>query len=254
MTLIDELIERMARGLTALAPDDARRFFHGTYLRTTEAVAAEIRRGGFGDGEWVEQWDVAFASLYLDAFDRFSAGEATSGPWRVAFAATRGDRLPPLRHVLLGINAHVNFDLPQALLVMIDDASFDDSALMARRAADHEHIDHVLASRLVAEDELLREVEQPGDRGLLDRIQVLSRLGTNRFLREARRKVWRNAVELSQARRRGADELQQRLAELEHLAMRRVADLVRPRNVIFELARRGFGVALPTRTTRPEPR
>ena len=61
MTSIDELIERMARSLTALAPDDARRFFHGTYLRTTEAVAAEIGRGGFWDGGWVEQWDVAFA-------------------------------------------------------------------------------------------------------------------------------------------------------------------------------------------------
>ena len=247
MSDIDDLIARMKQGLAALAPDDARRFFHGTYMRTTEAVAAEIGRGGFGDGPWVEHWDVAFASLYLDAFDQFSAGQATSGPWKVAFAATRGERLPPLRHVLLGINAHVNFDLPQALLLMIDDASFDDAELMVRRAADHEHIDQVLASRLVAEDELLREVEQPGDRGLLDRIQVLGRLGTKRFLTEARRKVWRNAVELSQSRRRGPQELQRSVAELERLAMQRVADLVRPRNVIFELARRGFGVELPTR-------
>ena len=251
MSDIDELIARMKRGLVALAPDDARRFFHGTYMRTTEAVATEIERGGFGDGQWVEQWDVAFASLYLDAFDQFSAGEATSGPWRVAFAATRGERLPPLRHVLLGINAHVNFDLPQALLLMIDDASFDDAELMARRAADHEHIDQVLASRLVDEDELLREVEQRGDRGLLDRIQLLGRLGTKRFLTEARRKVWRNAVELSRARRRGPHELQQGLAELERLAMQRVADLVRPRNVIFELARRGFGVELPAKDYPP---
>ena len=245
MTPIDELVDRMSRGLAELAPDDARRFFHGTYLRTTEAVAAEIRRGGFRDSQWVENWDVAFASLYLDAFDQFSAGDETSDPWKVAFAATRGDRLPPLRHVLLGINAHVNFDLPQALLVMISDHQFDDAELMEQRAADHEHIDFVLASRLVAEDELLREAEQPGDRGVLDRIQVLSRLGTNRFLREARRKVWRNAVELSRARRRGPEEFEQRLAELEQLAMQRVADLVRPRNVIFELARRGFGVELP---------
>lgn len=248
MTSIDELIERMARSLTSLAPDDARRFFHGTYLRTTEAVAAEIERGGFGDGEWVAQWDVAFASLYLEAFDQFSAGEETSGPWKVAFAATRGDRLPPLRHVLLGMNAHINFDLPQALLAMIADAEFDDAELMAQRAADHGHIDLVLASRLTAEDELLREAEQPGDRGVLDRIQFLGRLGTNRFLREARRKVWSNAVELSRARRRGPEELQRCLADLERLAMRRVADLVHPRNVIFELARRGFGVELPART------
>ena len=29
--------------------------------------------------------------------------------------------LPPLRHVLLGINAHINYDLPQALLAVISD-------------------------------------------------------------------------------------------------------------------------------------
>ena len=105
-----------------------------------------------------------------------------------------------------------------------------------------------MASRLTAEDELLREVERQETGECSTESSFLGRLGTNRFLREARRKVWRNAVELSRARRRGPEELQQRLAELEQLAMRRVADLVHPRNVIFELARRGFGVELPART------
>ena len=38
-------------------------------------------------------------------------------PWRLAFEAPAD--LPALRQVLLGINAHVNYDLPQALLAVI---------------------------------------------------------------------------------------------------------------------------------------
>ncbi len=50
--------------LAAMPPLDPRRHFHSVYLRTTQAVAEEIRTaalGGFLDPEWVERWDVAFA-------------------------------------------------------------------------------------------------------------------------------------------------------------------------------------------------
>ena len=100
---------------------------------------------------------------------------------------------PPLRHVLFGINAHVNYDLPQALLAVISDAQFDDPLVVQRRARDHEHIDAVLSSRVAAEDRSLE-----GKRTTLDRVLTpLNRLGTKRFLTEARQKVWRNARALS---------------------------------------------------------
>src|SRR6266508_2451890 len=117
------------------ARKDARRYFHGTYLRTTRAVGAELETGGFVDPPWVERWDVAFAGLYLDALEADQRGEVPSGPWKVAFAAAdeQATALPPLRHVLLGMNAHINYDLPQALLEVIDDQEFQDPELLARR-------------------------------------------------------------------------------------------------------------------------
>jgi hypothetical protein len=58
--VIEELIARMAALLESLrAEGDQRQYFHATYQRTTIAVAAELRRGGFTDTEWVERWDVA---------------------------------------------------------------------------------------------------------------------------------------------------------------------------------------------------
>jgi Family of unknown function (DUF5995) len=242
---ITALIARMRDIQAGFAPLDPLRHFHSVYTRTTQAVADEIDSGalgGFLDPEWVERWDVAFAQLYLDALDTWTRSPAdTPGPWAVAFRApSERPDAPPLRHVLFGINAHVNYDLPQALLGVISDEQFDDPLVVARRSRDHEHIDRVLGSRVAAEDRSLE-----GNRTILDRLLTpLNRLGTKRFLTEARRKVWRNARALSTARRAGADDYAARLNELEGLSAARVADLIAPGQVILKLARDGFGVLL----------
>jgi hypothetical protein len=241
--VIDELIARMAALLEPLeAAGDQRRYFHATYLRTTIAVAVEIRRGGFADAEWVERWDVVFADLYLDALEGDMAGRRTSRPWSIAFGAPVG--LSPLRQVLLGMNAHINYDLPQALLAVISDEQFDDAGLLARREADHRAIDEVLASRVAAEDDELTRLSGPAP--LLDRLlRPVNRLGSQRFLREAREKVWANATVLSRARRQGPDAYAAVLAQLEELSAAKVTALLAPGPVLLKLAATGFGVRLP---------
>ncbi len=246
MSTLDPLIASMEETCRRLqAVRDERAHFHCTYLRTTKAVAADIAAGGFVDPEWTERWDIAFAQLYLDAFDAWEAGRQPSGPWQVAFATARDPAVPPLRHVLLGINAHVNFDLPQALLAVIEPDEFDDPDLIERRARDHAHVDAILVRRVPDEDRELAKVEEPGDRTAVDRMmQPFNRAGTKRFLKEARRKVWHNARQLNEARRAGGDEYAAELARLEELCRRRVTDLVTPRYVIVSLAVKGFGVRL----------
>jgi hypothetical protein len=241
--MIEELIARMAALLEPLeSAGDKRRYFHATYQRTTIAVAGEIKRGGFADPGWVEEWDVAFAGLYLDALEADLAGRAPSRPWAIAFGAPAG--LPPLRHVLLGMNAHINYDLPQAIVAVISDAQFGDQALIARREADHRAIDGVLASRVAAEAEELGRLSGPAP--LLDRVLApLNRRGTQRFLREARQKVWANAAALSRARRQGPDAYGRVLAQLEGLSAAKVTALQAPGQVVLKLAATGFGVRLP---------
>lgn len=217
------------------------RVFLSTYQRTTLAVGEAADRACFEDPGWVERWDVAFAHLYLDALDAELSGGRSSRPWRLAFAAPPD--LPPLRHVLLGINAHVNYDLPQALLAVISDEDFASRLLMDRRRRDHERIDQVLAARVSAED---RELTASGGSTLLDKVLTpLNRLGSKRFLREARHKVWHNTLELQASRAAGPDEYAARLAELELLSAAKIADLLQPGQVILRLAIAGFGVTLP---------
>jgi hypothetical protein len=242
------LIRRMeAAGAALRERRDSRRFFHATYLHTTRAVRAELAEGGFLDAPWVERWDVAFAALYLDALQASLHGRDVPGPWAAAFAAD--DTVAPLRHVLLGMNAHINYDLPQALLAVISDAEFGDPALLARREADHRHIDQVLAALAGASEGLTLSAERP--RGMTPRLaDQVNRAATRRFLAESRAKVWANAGILARARRDGHARYQARLAELERLAIKRIADLTRPGPVLIRLGACGFGITLPP---GPEP-
>lgn len=232
-----------------IAERDERRHFHGTYLRTTRAVMEDADAGRFRDPEWAKRWGVAFADLYMDAFTTWEAGDEPAGPWRVAFGAAKDADLPPVRHILLGVNAHINYDLPQALLAVITDEELQDDVLMAARAADHAHVDSILVRRVAEEDRRLAGVEEAGDRTIIDGLMSpFNRAGTRRFLKEAREKVWRNTRLLGAARRQGADVYARELSQLEALCEERVADLVTPRFVIMWLAWHGFGVELPARS------
>jgi Family of unknown function (DUF5995) len=240
---VDDLIARMVALLAALETDgDPARHFLATYLRTTQAVRTALDDDLFEDPGWVARWDVDFADLYLAALEAHRRDPASApAPWRRAFGARPS--LKPQGHVLLGVNAHINYDLPQSLVRVIPAADFDDPTALAGRERDHERIDRVLSSRVSAEDVELQHAGDP--RTLLDRVLTpLNHAASQRFLREARAKVWANTAVLHRARLAGDPQYRARLAELEALSAARVADLVRPGPVLIRLAVRGFGITL----------
>jgi hypothetical protein len=241
---IDGVVARMRERLEPLRrAGDPGRYFLSTYLRTTQAVADAVDDGQFEDPAWVEWWDVVFADLYLDALDAYRADPASAPrPWRIAFSAPSD--APPVLHVLLGMNAHINYDLPQALLGVISPAQFSEPRLLSRRGRDHERIDTVLVARVADEDGELRAMSGP--RRALDKVLTpVNRRMTMRFLRESRRKVWLNTTALHDARVSGDDAYRRRLGELEVLSSARVRDLMAPGQVIVRLGVSGFGVLLP---------
>jgi hypothetical protein len=228
--------------LATLPPDlETQRTFLATYRRTTIAVGEQVELGRFEDPAWVDRWDVAFADLYVSALEARVAGEPVSRPWRLAFGASAD--LPPLRRLLLGINAHINYDLPQSLIAVISPEDFDEPALLARRQRDHERIDAILSGRVAAEDD---ELTATSSVRLLDRVlRPLDQAGSKRFLREARQKVWHNTWALHEVRLLGPEAYAARLAELEILSAARIADLLAPGQVVLRLSVGGFGVTLP---------
>jgi hypothetical protein len=241
--VVEKLVARMTAVLEPLeASRDPARFFLATYLRTTRAVGAALAGGVFEDTAWVGEWVVDFAGRYLTALDAHRADPASAPrPWQRAFGADPG--LRPEGHVLLGMNAHINFDLPQSLVAVIPPADFRDPVLLGRRHRDHGRIDDILAVRVGAEDRALQAAG--GRRSAFDRLLApANRRAGQVILRESRRKVWANTRALHEARLRGVADYAARVAELEAASAARVADLLRPGPVLLRLAVHGFGVTL----------
>ena len=240
---MDGVIARMVALQVHLEADgDPARYFLGTYLRITRAIRTAVADGLFEDPSWVAEWDVDFAGFYLDALEAYRRDPATApAPWREAFGAT--STLQPQGHVLLGVNAHINYDMPQSLIRVIPDEDWGNPVALAGRERDHHRIDGVLASLVATED---TELQRVGDRRTpLDRLLTpVNHAASRQFLREARRKVWANTHVLHRAGVAGDGEYRRRLAELEALSADRVADVVRPGPVPLRLAVRGFGVTL----------
>lgn len=114
--VLTEVIQQL-RSLAQQAPD-ASGFFPAMYAHVTTAVRARCRAGTFDNPVAMAAFATTFAGYYTGASgDRPRAARCWQASWDVA-----GDRnLLIVQHLLLGINAHVNYDLPQTVVTVADD-------------------------------------------------------------------------------------------------------------------------------------
>jgi hypothetical protein len=141
---------------TFRARGDRRGAFLAIYERVTGEVGRSIAAGEFADPDWVADYLVAFAERYRRALVAFEA--AATGDCLVSQAA------------LLGINAHVNYDLALAL----DAAGID--ADREARDADREARD---ADHCAVNDVLKRLVDSWSRWGLRRRLATAFRTGSS---------------------------------------------------------------------------
>src|SRR5499426_2084048 len=135
------VIKEMERRFRRLAKDcDHDAIFSLLYLRTTEKFRDTLNSIGYGDPASIVRQDALFADLYFRAFDAFREGEGFVPPaWQIAFAAAGQRRVTAAGNALLGINAHVQRDLPFTLFEL-DQRGFPIS-----------HADHTLVNNFLAQ-------------------------------------------------------------------------------------------------------
>src|SRR5262245_54083415 len=102
---MDQVIERCIRERSKLG------YFAVLYRDVTVRVRDAIAAGRFENGPRMERFDIIFANRYLDALERFWQNQGTSASWATVFQARDAWSLIILQHLLLGMHAHINFDL-----------------------------------------------------------------------------------------------------------------------------------------------
>ena len=95
---------------------DGLKWFNWLYLQVTQAVETRVASGGFSDPAWIAELDVQFARLYLGALRASLSGKPAPDCWQTLFACRDQTRVARIQFALAGINAHINHDLPEAIV------------------------------------------------------------------------------------------------------------------------------------------
>lgn len=186
---IDELFSRWDSG------GDYRAVFICSYRDITGRMQQAVTGGEFEDNHWMEGLDVEFAQIYFDAVGAYDSGTAgVPNCWRIAFDRACQKKSTVLEDLLLGMNAHINHDLPVAL--------YQRSLAPAERPVrerDYEKVNDLLAG-------MIKQIQNDVCSrysfllGFLDRAAgCADELLTDVGIRIARKRAWDNGITLADA-------------------------------------------------------
>jgi Family of unknown function (DUF5995) len=138
------VIDRLRALDTILDDRDGVSWFVKLYLEVTEAVGVAIVPGAFRDPAFLARLDVTFANLFFDALQRATRKPSTTPrAWAPLFEARVNRGIAPIQFALVGMNAHINRDLPLALVSACEAAGVD-LKRAAPEQADFERVNALL--------------------------------------------------------------------------------------------------------------
>ena len=196
------LLDRMSSLIDRWSTEEDRRdVFLRCYRMMTINMHGAIDRGEFSDGPWVGTLLQRFAGFYFDALEQWERGPALAPPvWQLAHESTRVSDAAAWRHLLLGVNAHINFDLVLTLQELLDaEWSGLSGERRKRRYEDYCRVNAIIAATIDAVQDEILAPDFPVST-LLDR--VLGRLDEyiiSHVITTWRDQTWENAVLMLEA-------------------------------------------------------
>ena len=194
-----QLVNRMQTQVQAWqAVADGRALFLDCYQLMTRNMFTALAAREFSDRVWVDRLLHRFADYYFDALGAYERDPAAApAVWRLAHDAACRPNTAVLRKVLLGINAHINYDLVLTVAELLQPEWPDlNAAQRAGRQADHEHVNDVIGRTIDAvQDQILDPAMPLMD--VFDRLLgSLDELLISRVITSWRHTVWCNAIAL----------------------------------------------------------
>jgi hypothetical protein len=128
------------------AAHDRRLIFLRCYELMTQNVQNAIDTNDFEDVMWVDTLMKNFANYYFIALEAYDREQADSpDPWRIAFKAANNPHIHVLQNLVLGVNAHINYDLVFALSDILAPEWQQLTAEQRKmRYRDHNHVNDII--------------------------------------------------------------------------------------------------------------
>ena len=178
------------------AAHDRRAIFLGCYRLMTCNMLDAIDAGRFQDDVWVANLLQRFADYYFDALTCHDRRHPdTPAVWQLAFDATRDEDVTTLQHLLLGVNAHINFDL---VFTLVDQLAPEWANLSVdqreQRRADHELVNRIIGETVDAVQDQVIDRHSPWYDFVDKLLGPVDEWLTSRLISRWREEVWENAV------------------------------------------------------------
>jgi hypothetical protein len=140
---IDDVLARMQAIDASLEPGDGVACFNHLYRTVTEAIQRAVDGGELASGAFVARLAVEFAKFYFAALDEQTAGAAPPA-WRPLFEARSSPDVAPVQFAIAGMNAHINRDLPIAVVITCEALGLAPDGETPQHA-DYQRVNDVLA-------------------------------------------------------------------------------------------------------------
>jgi hypothetical protein len=113
---IPDVVTTLETVESTCADADGLKWFNWLYLQVTDAVQTRVNAGGFADPAWLAVLDVKFAGFYFAAVRSALVANTAPGCWQAVFNVRNQPSIARIQFALAGMNAHINHDLPQAIV------------------------------------------------------------------------------------------------------------------------------------------
>ena len=176
-----------ARTTSTAGDDDGIACFSGLYQTITRTIDVTP----YEDRAFLEQLDLEFARRYFAALRAYAVDRTSApGPWKLLFDARSNPRIERVQFAAAGVNAHINYDLADALL-----QTFPDFPPSEARRRDYDTVDAAFKKHM---DGLRQFYDAPfgssdWDRTVLDRV---SNVICSMLVRGCRANAWDDALQV----------------------------------------------------------
>lgn len=197
LSTIKDVIKVMENLDATLPAKDGVKWFNLLYLLVTKEIYQRPPVTGWADERWLIQLDISFAQFYFDALAHCSTNPTmVPRAWMALFESRYKPDIERVQFALAGMNAHINHDLPLAVVQTCNDLVIipDRSTAQYR---DYEAVNSILEA---VEPEALRLLATGIVGEIAQNLSTITRLLTMWNVRTARDTAWTNAELLWQMR------------------------------------------------------